>query len=272
MFNILAIGDCHACPETREMERFEWLGHHIVATKPDIVVVMGDFISLNSLSAWDSDKRRKMEHRRYLRDIDVGNAALDIMLRALTEEQALARHNKKKIYNPNLFFLEGNHEERAERYLDYNPVLEGTIDVLADLKLEERGFTVVRYGEYLNANDTLFTHIPFAGNGKPFHSSASTTSLGKRILQGFNNNIVYGHTHKLEVQQVARRNMPPITAINVGCYTAEQQEEYAENMVDDSWKGVVHLSIKETGEIDNLTCITKKKLKANYEEFNSVRA
>lgn len=267
MFKILAIGDCHACPETGELERFEWLGHHITERKPDIVVVMGDFVSLNSLSAWDSDKRRKMENRRYREDVAVGNEALDTLLKSLQTEQAIAKQQKKKAYRPKMFFLEGNHEERLERYVDYNPVLEGSIDILQDLKLEERGFSIIRYGEYLSANGTYFTHIPFAGNGKPYHSTATTSSLGKRILQSFSSNVVYGHTHRLEVQQVTRRGLPSIAAYNVGCYTADKQEDYAANMVDDSWKGVVHFAIKDTGEMESVECITKSKLKSDYEEF-----
>lgn len=255
---ILVLGDAHASPETGELERFERLGEYIAHTRPDVLVVIGDFISLDSLSAWDSDKRRKMENRRYTHDIAVGNHALDLMLNPYHEARAEARRNKKRMWDMELVFCEGNHEERLERYVDLNPVIEGHVNVIYDLHLEDRGFNVVRYGKYIEIDDLMFTHIPFSGNGKPFSSTALAASMAKRILQTTNMSIVYGHTHKLEVATLNRRQSDMLYAINVGCFTADVPEPYAVNNVDDSWRGVVHLTTNQEGKLTNMQFVTKE--------------
>lgn len=256
--DILVLGDAHASPETGELERFEKLGEYIADTRPDALVIIGDFISLDSLSAWDADKRRKMENRRYIHDINVGNMALDMLLTPYHEARAEAKRNRKRMWEMELVFCEGNHEERLERYIDLNPVIEDHVNVISDLKLEERGFNVVRYGQYVEIDDLMFTHVPFAGNGKPFSSSALTTSMAKRILQTTNMSVVYGHTHKLEVATITRRQSEMLYAINVGCFTAGVPEPYAINNVDDSWRGVVHLTTSEQGKLTNMQFVTKE--------------
>lgn len=258
--DILVLGDAHASPETGELERFAYLGDYISDCRPDALVVIGDFISLDSLSAWDADKRRKMENRRYSNDIAAGNRALTSLLKPYHESRALAKRNKRRMWDMRLIFCEGNHEERLERYVDMNPVIEGHVNVLSDLRLAERGFEVVRYGQYIELGDVLFTHIPFSGNGKPYSSSATTTSLGKRILQTTNKSVVYGHTHKLEVATVTRRNADMLYAINVGCYTADTPEPYAANLVDDSWRGVVHLELNTAGQLSRMAFVNKEEI------------
>ena len=256
--DILVLGDAHASPETGELERFERLGDYIADTRPDALVIIGDFISLDSLSAWDSDKRRKMENRRYAHDITVGNHALDVLLAPYHRAREEARRNRKRMWEMELIFCEGNHEERLERYIDLNPVIEDHVNVIHDLHLEDRGFNVIRYGQYVEIGEILFTHIPFAGNGKPFSSTALTTSMAKRVLQTMNKSVVYGHTHKLEVATLTRRNSEMLYAINVGCYTADMPEPYAVNSVDESWRGVVHLVTNQDGKLTSMQFITKE--------------
>ena len=41
----LAIGDTHDAPDINK-DRFRWIGKHIRKIKPDIVVQIGDFITL----------------------------------------------------------------------------------------------------------------------------------------------------------------------------------------------------------------------------------
>ena len=47
--------------------------------KPDKTILLGDFMDVSSLSAWDYDKKRPMEGRRYRREIDTANKELDFL-------------------------------------------------------------------------------------------------------------------------------------------------------------------------------------------------
>ena len=123
----LVIGDCHTDPSqlSRDgLRRFRWLNNLIKEKRPNRVIIMGDFTSFTSLSAWDKDKRRKIEGRRYEKDIEVANKALDYM--------------QDGIMGIEKVFIKGNHEEWLDRYIDIDPTFDGLHSVEKDMKLIER--------------------------------------------------------------------------------------------------------------------------------------
>lgn len=61
--------------------------------KPDEVILLGDFMDVSSLSAWDYDKKRLMEGKRFKKELNRANKELDF----------LQQHSKKITY------LAGNH-------------------------------------------------------------------------------------------------------------------------------------------------------------------
>lgn len=264
MRKVLVIGDAHASPETGEMDRFISAGKFILEEKPTDIVIIGDFISLDSLSFWDRDKRLKMEGRRFSTDIEYGNIGLNSLFNSIALENAKRKANHKRLYVPLIHYLEGNHEERLRRYIAYESILEGSLSVEAELRLFERGIQWCPYGEYASINNVLFTHIPFSHNGRPYASSGMQSSLAKKILMTTNKSVVYGHTHKLEIAHSTRREGSQIHAINVGCFTADVPEPYAENSVDDSWRGLVVLHIEEDGAISKIKTVSKKEIINEY--------
>ena len=52
----LVIPDVQAKPGV-PLEHLDWLGQYIVAKKPDVVVCLGDFADMESLSSYDVGKR-----------------------------------------------------------------------------------------------------------------------------------------------------------------------------------------------------------------------
>ena len=75
---VLWFADAHV-ENGQDLSRFDALGKYIVDKKPDCIVQGGDFTSIESLSDWDKDKRRKMEFRRYSKDIEATNEAIKRM-------------------------------------------------------------------------------------------------------------------------------------------------------------------------------------------------
>ena len=242
--NILVVGDCHV-EETQDLSRFELLGKLIVQEKPEDIVLIGDFLTLNCLSAWDKDKRKKMEGKRYVSEIAAGNKALDLMMADMLKLQKKQRKNKEKQYKPNLIFIEGNHEDRLTRYLDYDPTFEGAIGVRKDLKLDERGFEWVDYRDYKYINDIGFTHIPHntvAPIAGKYHIHRATDCTVKSV--------VYGHTHKLETANKHVEGMEHLQQVmSVGCFFQEH-EEYVKGRRTDYWKGVVLLRSYKPNRFD----------------------
>ena len=242
--DILVIGDCHV-EETQDLSRFSLLSKHIVATKPDDIVIIGDFLTLNALSAWDRDKRKKMEGKRYQKEIEAGNKALDLLMADMLKLQKKQRKNKEKQYKPNLIFIEGNHEDRLTRYLDYDPTFEGAIGVEKDLRLKERGWKWVDYRDYHYINEIGFTHIP--------HNTVSPIAGKYHIHRATDctvKSVVYGHTHKLETACKHVEGMDHLQQVlSVGCFFQEH-EEYVKGRVTHYWKGVVTLHSYKPNRFD----------------------
>ena len=71
--NLLVIPDCHAAPEY-DNDRFTALGKFIVDEQPDIIVCLGDFGDMPSLSSYDKGTKG-FEGRRFKKDVEsVGKA------------------------------------------------------------------------------------------------------------------------------------------------------------------------------------------------------
>ena len=71
----LVIGDPHCTPKASN-DRFLWAGKFARDLKPNTIICMGDFASMDSLSSYDKGKKQ-FEGRRYKKDIDHAHDALD---------------------------------------------------------------------------------------------------------------------------------------------------------------------------------------------------
>lgn len=220
----LVVGDVHVSPD-QSLRRAAWLGKHIAACKPARVVFIGDFLTFDSLSAWDKDKRRNMEGRRYAKDIDSGREFLRTMLDA-------GVHGAP---DTKFILVEGNHENRLHRYLDNDPTFDGACDYVRDLGFDWD--VVVPYKESYTYRGVHFTHVPIAENGNPI----SGKFVASRALDVYGCPVVFGHTHKLNMACVHRKGTPHLQmAVNVGCYF-EHIDEYAKGSQTSYWRGLVEL-------------------------------
>jgi predicted phosphodiesterase len=102
------------------------IGQYIVDKKPDVVIHLGDFADMESLSSYDVGTKN-FEGRRYVRDIAAARGAMEVLLQPLREVQAKAKRNKEKVYKPRLILTLGNHEHRIARAINNDPKIEGLI-------------------------------------------------------------------------------------------------------------------------------------------------
>lgn len=231
MSKILTIGDCHV-DDQQGLDRFALLNKFIRKQRPDYVVFMGDFLTLRCLSAWDKDKRKKLEGARYQAEIDAGNKALDVALRGVPK-------------NTKLVFIEGNHEDRLTRYLDRDPTFDGFVSVRKDLHLDNRGFVFVPYREWYEIDGVDFTHIPF-GKAK----EVSGLNITKKVQDVTIRSTVFAHTHELHVSCCHKHKMEHLQQVlNVGCFF-EKHEDYVHGHMTNYWKGVVMLETYKPGRFD----------------------
>jgi hypothetical protein len=104
------------------------VGKYILEKKPDVIVHLGDHWDMPSLSSYDKGKKRDFCTRRTLKDIEVGNQGMDLLLAPMREYNEIRRRRKERLYKPRMVFCKGNHEHRIDRAVDEEPeLLEGLL-------------------------------------------------------------------------------------------------------------------------------------------------
>lgn len=215
---------------------------------PDRIILMGDFLTLESLSDWDKNHRKAMEGRRYWEEIEAGNRALNAIDLCILNAQKKQKRSKKKAYAPEKVFIYGNHENRLERYHNSNPIFDdGSTSIRSNLDLDKRNYTCVNYGDHYVVEDCRFTHIPFSMADKPI----SGMGVARKALARYSGSVVFGHTHRKEVDY--SKNLDATTnkiAYSCGCFF-EHNEEY--KLAPDAyptWRGVSILHHYSSTEFD----------------------
>ena len=96
----------------------EALGNYIVAKRPEVIVMIGDWADMPSLSSYDEGKK-SFEGRQYTKDIESARRAMDVMLAPLKAHNLRQALNRKKQYKPRMVMCWGNHDQgRIIRVLD----------------------------------------------------------------------------------------------------------------------------------------------------------
>ena len=249
MSKILCVPDCHVEPDTN-LNRFHLVGDYIVKEKPTHIILMGDFVSLSSLSHWDNDKKLTMEGRRYTKDIQAANVALDNIMAPyqsyVDKCNTYWKIGRDKVYRPTWIYLMGNHEQWFLRYVEQNPQMQGHVDIINDLALLRRGFQIVPYKRYIDVDDILFTHAPINAAGQPVGGKYAL----HRALELTAKSIVFAHTHRWEQAAIHRHaggNL--IQALTCGCFF-DATPSYAEGSLHSYWKGLAVLRTYGKGNFD----------------------
>ena len=93
------------------LDHLRWAGQYIVDYRPDVIVNIGDFADMESLSLWDTGKR-SFEGHRVLKDIDASHKAMKALLGPMQRMNKKRRLFKKRQYQPEMHLTLGNHENR----------------------------------------------------------------------------------------------------------------------------------------------------------------
>jgi hypothetical protein len=144
-------------------DHLEWIGRYIAVKRPDVIVMIGDFADMPSLSSYDKGKK-SFEGRRYMDDIMAARAGM---------ERLTAPFRDIKGYAPRMELTLGNHEDRITRAVNDAAILEGTIG-LKDLGYEAFGWNVRPYLEIIRIDGIAYSHYFTTGvMGRPVSSAAA---------------------------------------------------------------------------------------------------
>lgn len=245
--------DAHVT-ESSDLTRFQHVADIIDNERPDVIINMGDFTALNSISHWDKDKRLTMEGQRYQKEMEKCNAALNIIDHRIQSIIMKQRIQKTKQYQVKKYYLEGNHEFWIWKFLEDNPSMKGHVNLHKDLALRARNWNVIPYKEYLEIQDILFTHIPFNGSNQPISGSDITTVASRYTSKS----LVFAHTHRLETKTFRWLGASnPVQILTCGCFF----ETKAESSFDlNNWKGIVMLDVFAPGRFEIRTYSLERML------------
>jgi predicted phosphodiesterase len=228
---ILVIGDAHAKPGVSN-RRFDWLGKFIADTKPDVVVDIGDWADMESLSSYDKGKR-SFEGRRYKKDVE---AALDARERVNYGMRSMPRR-------PTLIALTGNHEDRIARAAQSSPELHGTLKI-TDVQ-QSPLWRFIPFLETYHHSGFAFQHYFTTGIlGKAQAGESPALNLIRKQIQS----CVMGHTHLFDYAERRTATGKKFQAFVAGCYLDPLQwEEYAGPTNKFWWRGLLLLENAKDG-------------------------
>jgi len=239
---ILVIPDAQV-KEGVPLDHLTWAGKAIVEYRPDVVVNIGDFADMPSLSTHDVKGSKYFEGLRYKKDIEVTKEAMKMLLAPLKDLQAKQKKNKEKVYKPRMVLTLGNHENRIDRAVNNNPTLEGLIST-KDLEYE-KDWEVHGFLRPVFINGVGFNHYwPVGAMGRP----AGTASA---IINKLHMSCVAGHQQGKQIAYGKRADGKPICAIIAGSYYLHD-EDYMDKLSNRHWRGLLVMNEVQDGHFDEM--------------------
>jgi hypothetical protein len=237
-----------------DVEFLRAIGNYIVTKKPDVVVCIGDFADMPSLSSYDVGKK-SFEGRRYINDIEAAQRGMDALLEPLQQFNQTAKRNHEKRYTPRLVLTLGNHEDRINKAVNNDAKLEGVLGI-DDLGFDKRGWEVYPFLDVVVIDGVAYSHYFTSGVlGRPATSAAA--QLTKKHMS-----CIAGHQQGLQIATGHRADGKRLTSVIAGsCY--EHDEDYMGPQGNKHWRGLLMLHEVDQGEFD-LMPVSLKYIKKKY--------
>jgi len=214
------------------------LGNYIAAKKPDVIVNIGDFADMPSLSQYDKAGSKTSEGGRYKDDIAWAKKAMETLMKPIREVAG---------YHPRLIFTLGNHEHRITRAIQDNPRhYEGVIG-LEDLGYEEAGWEVYPFLEMVEVNGVHFSHYYVNPNSLTKNVIGGTMDTKLKNL-GFS--FVMGHQQTFQHGLLYRTNGTCVQGIVAGAFYQHNEGYMGVQGNKSHWRGAVCLNDVVDGNYD----------------------
>jgi hypothetical protein len=111
------------------LSHIDWAAQAIVDYRPDVIVVLGDWWDMHSLSTYETPGSKSMEGINVKADVDIGNEAFERLVAPMNREMMRRIEGHRKRWEPECHFLTGNHEQRIQKAIDREPKWAGVISL-----------------------------------------------------------------------------------------------------------------------------------------------
>lgn len=211
-------------------DHLNWIGEAIKRYRPDVVVHLGDHWDFPSLNGHAKPGSAPLENTRYAADVEAGNRAF---------AQLCKPWEGLPGYKPQLEFLEGNHENRADRAAEADPKFFGTVGSNA---CQVRGFKWNGFLKRVWIDGICYSHY--------FQASHSKFPIGGEVANRLNKigcSFVQGHEQGARYGNKILASGRTIRGIVAGsCYL--HTEDYRGAQGQRHWRGIEVLNGVQDGE------------------------
>jgi hypothetical protein len=222
-------------------EHVKWAAKAIVEYLPDVIVVIGDWWDLSSLSGHEEPGSIHMEGSRLKDDIEEGNRAFEDLVVPMNAERERRVAGKRKQWNPECHFLFGNHEHRLARLVNSTPKFDGLLTM--DL-MRTPGFQRHPFLKIVEIDGIKYCHyFPNPFSGKP---------IGGTIVNRLNHigsTFVQGHQQGF---MSASKQYPDHVKHGIVCgrFYLDHEHYRPEDVQRSEWSGIVVLNQVRNGDFD----------------------
>jgi hypothetical protein len=233
--------DCQVRPGD-VTDHLDWIAQDIIRRKPDVLVCIGDFYDLPSLSSYSPAGGTEKEGSRLLADIEAGNAAMSRLTVPIWKEVKRLESGHRKRWNPRFVFVEGNHEHRAARFASNDARFEGVVGTHL-LPVEAFGFERVKFEHPIEIDGVWYCHY-----WKTAHSPRPIGGTIDNRLNKLGFSFVQGHEQGLRYSNRPLPNKKTLHGLVAGsCYLGV--EHYRGPQSCNEWRGVCVLNDVRDGNM-----------------------
>jgi hypothetical protein len=252
----LVIPDCQAKSGV-SINHLNAIGNYIVDQKPDVIIQLGDFGDMHSLSSYDRGTVAG-ENARYQKDLDAAYTAMEVLMNPIRKFNENRKQAKKSQYYPRMVLTCGNHENRINRHVNQYPILEKYLSI-QDLKYESFGWEVHNFLEVVEIDGINYSHyFPRNASGRIVQTHSGAPSAMAQVRREMQS-CTAGHLQGLDfyIHQTALRRIYGI--ICGSCYLHE--EDYLSPQGTKYWRGIIVKHEVFQGEYDPMFVSLKYLLK-----------
>ena len=238
----------------QNLDHIDWAAKAIVEYRPDVIVVIGDWWHLESLSRHEKPGSAPLEGTRLKADIDVGNEAFQRLITPINTEITRLRQGHRKRWEPECHITFGNHEWQIMRVLKDEPRFDGILTIDA---LQTPGFRRHDYLDIITIDGIRYCHLfpnPFTGKAIGGTIVNRLNHIGGTFVQGHQQGFLY-----------ASKQYPDHVKHGIVCgrFYNEHENYRPKDVQDSEWSGILVLNQVKDGDFD-LMPLRMEYLKRKY--------
>lgn len=204
--------------------------------RPDVIICIGDFADMPSLSGYSAPGSATMENARYTEDVKAVRQAMTAFLAPI---------RAVKGYDPKLILTYGNHEDRILRTIEQDPRRLSGIMSIDDLGYAADGWQCFPFLQPVIVGGVAFCHyFPGGVMGKP-------VTMARALLHKMHMSCFAGHLQGRDIAFSKRADGRSMTAIISGSFY-QHNEDYLSPMGNNHWRGFFVLHQVQDGQYDEM--------------------